>query len=68
MFGDKGVKIVKPEEGYPVRPDDFEIDEGDDEFEEYDENVIRWINFSLPSTFTQLNLSYSKYLLKFKQI
>lgn len=68
MFGDKGVKIVKPEEGYPVRPDDFEIDEGDDEFEEYDENVIRWINFSLPSTFNKLNLSYSKYLLKFKQI
>lgn len=41
LFGDKGVKIVKPEEGYPVRPTDVEIDDGDDEIEEYDENVLR---------------------------
>lgn len=41
MFGDKGIKIVKPEDGYPVRPDDIEIDESGDEFEDYDENVVR---------------------------
>ncbi|XP_067633550.1 uncharacterized protein [Eurosta solidaginis] len=41
LFGDKGVKIVKPEEGYPVRPDDVEIDDTADEIEEYDENVVR---------------------------
>lgn len=41
LFGDKGVKIVKPENGYPVRPTDVDIDDGDDEIEEYDENVVR---------------------------
>lgn len=41
LFGDKGIKIVKPEQGYPVRPNDVEIDEGDDEIEDYDENVVR---------------------------
>ena len=41
MFGDKGVKIVKPEQGYPVRPTDVEIDAGDDDIEDYDENVVR---------------------------
>ncbi|XP_053966474.1 uncharacterized protein LOC128868422 [Anastrepha ludens] len=41
LFGDKGVKIVKPEQGYPVRPTDVDIDDGDDEIEEYDENVVR---------------------------
>lgn len=41
LFGDKGIKIVKPEEGYPVRPTDVEIDEDNDEIEDYDENVVR---------------------------
>lgn len=41
MFGDKGVKIVKPEVGYPVRPSDVEVDEDNDEIEDYDENVVR---------------------------
>lgn len=35
------MKIVKPENGYPVRPTDVDIDDGDDEIEEYDENVVR---------------------------
>ncbi|XP_016977639.1 uncharacterized protein LOC108043440 isoform X2 [Drosophila rhopaloa] len=41
LFGDHGVKIVPPEQGYPVRPNDVDIDDGDDEIEEYDENVVR---------------------------
>ncbi|XP_055375399.1 uncharacterized protein LOC129608100 [Condylostylus longicornis] len=42
MFGDKGVKIVKPEEGYPIRPTDVDIyDEDDEEIEDYDENILR---------------------------
>uniref|UniRef100_A0A1I8Q8S4 DUF4773 domain-containing protein n=1 Tax=Stomoxys calcitrans TaxID=35570 RepID=A0A1I8Q8S4_STOCA len=41
LFGDKGVKIVKPEDGYPVRPTDVEIDEDNDDIEDYDENVVR---------------------------
>ncbi|XP_037826704.1 uncharacterized protein LOC119614660 isoform X2 [Lucilia sericata] len=41
LFGDKGIKILKPEQGYPVRPNDVEIDEGDDDIEDYDENVVR---------------------------
>ncbi|KAH8322553.1 hypothetical protein KR074_004981 [Drosophila pseudoananassae] len=41
LFGDHGVKIVPPEQGYPVRPNDVDIDDGDDEIEDYDENVVR---------------------------
>ncbi|XP_017051546.1 uncharacterized protein LOC108095119 isoform X1 [Drosophila ficusphila] len=41
LFGDHGVKIVPPEQGYPVRPSDVDIDDGDDEIEDYDENVVR---------------------------
>lgn len=41
LFGDKGVKIVPPEQGFPVRPGDVEIDDGDDDIEDYDENVVR---------------------------
>jgi len=41
LFGDHGVKIVPPEQGYPVRPNDVDIDDGDDDIEDYDENVVR---------------------------
>ncbi|XP_020803556.1 uncharacterized protein LOC110180240 [Drosophila serrata] len=41
LFGDHGVKIVPPEQGYPTRPNDVDIDDGDDEIEDYDENVVR---------------------------
>uniref|UniRef100_A0A1B0G4K2 DUF4773 domain-containing protein n=1 Tax=Glossina morsitans morsitans TaxID=37546 RepID=A0A1B0G4K2_GLOMM len=40
-FGDEGVKVVKAEEGFPIRPGDVEIDDSYEEIEEYDENVIR---------------------------
>ncbi|XP_055850529.1 uncharacterized protein LOC129915093, partial [Episyrphus balteatus] len=43
QLGMKGVKIVKPEEGYPLKPTDVEIDQGDDDIEDYDENVVRSI-------------------------
>lgn len=40
--GAQGVRIVRPEEGYPIRPGDVDIDQGDDdEIEDYDENVVR---------------------------
>ncbi|XP_033234562.1 uncharacterized protein [Drosophila pseudoobscura] len=41
LFGDHGVKIVPPEQSYPSRPNGVDIDEGDDEIEDYDENVVR---------------------------
>jgi len=41
LFGDHGVKIVPPEQGFPSRPNDVDIDDADDEIEEYDENVVR---------------------------
>lgn len=45
-IGDQGVKIVKPEDGgdLPLRPtygNDSIIDSGNDDIEDYDENLIR---------------------------
>lgn len=45
-IGDQGVKIVKPEDGgdLPLKPgNDAIIDSGNDEIEDYDENLIRKI-------------------------
>lgn len=47
-IGDQGVKIVKPEDGgdLPIIPtygNDSIIDSGNDDIEDYDENLIRKI-------------------------
>lgn len=32
---------MPPEQGFPVRPNDVDIDDAEDEIEDYDENVVR---------------------------
>ena len=32
---------MKPEQGYPIRPTDVDIEDDDEDIEDYDENVVR---------------------------